>query len=226
MQSTETSGKTRKWNRKRQDIMSVAESVFAERGYESTKLEHIAEAMQMQRPSLHYYFKGKEELYDAVFGQIVDDQLQAIKKLRDVPTEELPEKIAVTWIDFAAQRPTAAHLILEQYFNNRLPATPSAIRARRLIFAEISAALERGRANGGAAIDTTFFMLLVSGMTKFWASVQQRMIQRLDYDTLSDENLEQFQRVLAGFVTDLMSGRYTTSTGQADRPAEVSAVTG
>lgn len=226
MQTTETSGKTRKWTRKRQDIMSVAERVFAERGYESTKLEHIAEAMQMQRPSLHYYFKGKEELYDAVFGQIVDDQLQAIRKLRDVSTEELPGEIAATWVDFAAQRPTAAHLILEQYFNNRLPATPSAIRARRLIFAEISEALERGRANGGAVIDATFFMLLVSGMTKFWASVQQRMIQRLDYDTLSEENLEQFRQVLAGFVTDLMSGRYAASTARADRPAEAEALTG
>lgn len=226
MQATDISRKTGKWDRKRQEIMSVAEKIFAERGYESTKLEHVAQAMQMQRPSLHYYFKGKEELYDAVFGQIVDEQLKAIQKLHDVSAEELPKAIATSWLEFAVQRPAAAQLILEQYFNNRLPPTPSAIRPRSLIFAEISNALEKVRDNGGPAIDTTFFMLLVSGLSKFWVTVRERMLKRLNYDTLCEENLAQFQKVLTGLTTDLMSGRYLVSDDRKNRPSETRILNG
>src|SRR5690606_13085959 len=103
---------------------------------------------------------------------------------------------------------------------------PSAIRPRSLIFAEISNALEKVRDNGGPAIDTTFFMLLVSGLSKFWVTVQERMLKRLNYDTLCEENLAQFQKVLTGLTTDLMSGRYLVSDDRKNRPSETRILNG
>ncbi|HUH38731.1 MAG TPA: TetR/AcrR family transcriptional regulator [Spongiibacteraceae bacterium] len=203
--------RTRKWTRRREEIIEAAEKVFAERGYEAAKLEHVAERVEMQRPSLHYYFKGKEDLYDVVIGEIVKGHLATVKEIaaRNLPPAEFLQAIANNWIEFGATRPEAARLQLEQYYNDRLPVTPSATAARRKIFAIIGDALKQHHLQSGAPLlDTVQFILLFSGLSLFWGSVRERMISRLQYDTLGGDNLEQFRRIMTGFSADLVAGRY------------------
>jgi len=53
----------RKKQERTQKLLRTAAEVFAEKGYDNTSLEDIAEKMDMRAPSLYHYVKTKEELY-------------------------------------------------------------------------------------------------------------------------------------------------------------------
>lgn len=49
------------------DILQAAEQVFSDFGYEGASMRQIAEAAGVAQALLHYHFKTKERLYEAVF---------------------------------------------------------------------------------------------------------------------------------------------------------------
>ncbi|MBR5002517.1 MAG: TetR/AcrR family transcriptional regulator [Bacteroidaceae bacterium] len=52
-------------------IIDAARSVFIERGYAETSMSEIATRAGINRPALHYYFRTKDKMFQAVFGSIV-----------------------------------------------------------------------------------------------------------------------------------------------------------
>lgn len=51
---------------KRRSIIETAAAQFSERGYHATRMQDIAEALDMQAGSLYYYFPSKEALLTAI----------------------------------------------------------------------------------------------------------------------------------------------------------------
>lgn len=52
-------------------IIEVAREVFIEKGYAETSMSEIANRVGINRPGLHYYFRTKDKMFQAVFGSIV-----------------------------------------------------------------------------------------------------------------------------------------------------------
>jgi AcrR family transcriptional regulator len=52
-------------------IIEAAKRVFVRKGYEATKMGDIAAGTGISRTSLHYYFRTKELLFEAIFGQLI-----------------------------------------------------------------------------------------------------------------------------------------------------------
>lgn len=52
-------------------IIDAARAVFIERGYAETSMSEIAARVGINRPALHYYFRTKDKMFQAVFGNIV-----------------------------------------------------------------------------------------------------------------------------------------------------------
>lgn len=52
-----------------EQILTVAEKVFAERGYRGTTIAAIAEEAELPKANVLYYFKSKEALYRTVLSQ-------------------------------------------------------------------------------------------------------------------------------------------------------------
>ena len=62
----------------RATILKAAEQVYAERGLAGARTDAIAAAAGVNKALLYYYFKSKEELYQAVVGsQVREFQQQA-----------------------------------------------------------------------------------------------------------------------------------------------------
>lgn len=64
--STTAPARTReRWDpaRRRQQLLSVAESVFAERGYQGTSVNDVASAAGVTRTLVYKYFKDTDEIY-------------------------------------------------------------------------------------------------------------------------------------------------------------------
>ena len=105
---------TSKGQRTRALILETAERVFAERGYAAARLEDVAAAVGIRRASIVYYFKDKQELYEAVEVRIYDALVAATAARlagAATPTERLLRLID-SWLDFMTSRPNVPRLIL------------------------------------------------------------------------------------------------------------------
>lgn len=51
-------------------IINIAREVFIEKGFAETSMSEIATRAGINRPTLHYYFRTKEKMYQAIFGSI------------------------------------------------------------------------------------------------------------------------------------------------------------
>jgi AcrR family transcriptional regulator len=62
--------------------MDIAESMFADRGFDGVTVKQIAEQLGIKEPSLYKHFASKEALYEAVLARGVQPLLDEIDSLR------------------------------------------------------------------------------------------------------------------------------------------------
>jgi AcrR family transcriptional regulator len=78
----------------REAILKIAQEIFSKYGYKKTTLDDIANAVRKGKSSLYYYFKSKEDLFQAVImkevellarelDKVVNRNTDPIDKLRD-----------------------------------------------------------------------------------------------------------------------------------------------
>ncbi|RHJ91771.1 TetR/AcrR family transcriptional regulator [Parabacteroides bouchesdurhonensis] len=64
-------------------IIEAAKKVFVRKGFDATKMSDIAAEVGIGRTALHYYFRTKEMLFDAIFGQLIGKLLPNIGRIVD-----------------------------------------------------------------------------------------------------------------------------------------------
>ncbi|HNU78600.1 MAG TPA: TetR/AcrR family transcriptional regulator, partial [Prolixibacteraceae bacterium] len=78
----------------RENILKIAQDIFSKYGYKKTTLDDIANAVRKGKSSLYYYFKSKEDLFQAVImkevevlarelDKVVNRNTDPVDKLRD-----------------------------------------------------------------------------------------------------------------------------------------------
>ena len=60
-------------------IIEAAKATFLKKGYKDTNMAEIAAEVGLTRPAMHYYFRTKERLFQAVFGDILMSFIPQIK---------------------------------------------------------------------------------------------------------------------------------------------------
>lgn len=74
-------------------IVGIASSVFSKFGFKKATMEDIAKAAGMGKSSLYYYFKSKEEIFEAVVkkeAQILSHELEKrVINLNDNPKDKI-----------------------------------------------------------------------------------------------------------------------------------------
>lgn len=75
-------------------IVDAARQLFIERGFVGTSMSDIASRVGINRPTLHYYFRTKERMFDAVFGGIVGTLVPRVKDIVLQPDRPIGERVA------------------------------------------------------------------------------------------------------------------------------------
>ena len=70
-------------------ILEAAQSLFAKFGYKKTTMEDIALELHKGKSSLYYYFKNKEEIFQAVIDK---EQGELVSNLKEVVGSSKPPK--------------------------------------------------------------------------------------------------------------------------------------
>lgn len=73
-----------------QQIIRAAKQVFIEKGFAETGMSDIAARVGINRSGLHYYFRTKEKMFEAVFADIVLSFIPSIHNIimQDKPVSE------------------------------------------------------------------------------------------------------------------------------------------
>lgn len=64
-------------------IIEAAKRVFVRQGYETATMSDIAREAGIGRTALHYYYRTKERLFEAIFGQLMSVLLPNIDRIME-----------------------------------------------------------------------------------------------------------------------------------------------
>ena len=103
-------------------IIETAQQLFVKNGFTDTNMSDIAAAVGINRPTLHYYFRTKDKMFQAVFGNII---LSLAPEIQGIMVQDKPisERIGRVFIVREIERDmphlisTARALELERYFH-------------------------------------------------------------------------------------------------------------
>jgi len=62
---------------RRKQLIDIGRSIFAEKGYDATSVEEIAERAEISKPIVYEHFGGKEGLYNAVLDNEIEKILES-----------------------------------------------------------------------------------------------------------------------------------------------------
>jgi len=98
-------------------ILAAAEDEFATRGFSATRLEDVAAQVGIRRASIVYYFRDKQELYDAVFASAVGGLYAEVAPILEGSGALGPriEAAVAAWVDYVTVRPALPLLLLREF---------------------------------------------------------------------------------------------------------------
>ncbi len=87
----------------RENILKIAREIFSRYGYKKTTLDDIANAVRKGKSSLYYYFKSKEDLFQAVIMkevEILGYELEIVINRNTDPVDKLRDYILTKMATF------------------------------------------------------------------------------------------------------------------------------
>ncbi len=131
----------------REEILRAATRMFAERGYDGTSIQSIAEAVGIRKPSLLYHFSSKEDLRQAVLDEVFGGWNEILPALLVAATVGEGQFDAITKeiVAYFRGNPDSARLLIREALDR-----PADMHARlasyvRPIVANLAAYIRKGQ---------------------------------------------------------------------------------
>jgi len=97
-------------------ILKAAKKVFVSRGLSGARMQDIADEAGINKALLHYYFRNKEKLFEAIFTELFTALFPRIKNIfeSDLPLFDKIERFCSEYIDYLLQYPYAPIFVLNE----------------------------------------------------------------------------------------------------------------
>ena len=101
---------------RRHQLIDVARSLFAERGYEGTSIEEIAQRANVSKPVVYEHFGGKEGLYAVVVDREMSALLEGITasltRLTNNRSRLRIERVALALLTYVEERTDGFRILI------------------------------------------------------------------------------------------------------------------
>jgi AcrR family transcriptional regulator len=99
-----------------QQILDAANSVFLRRGTAGARMQEIADEAGVNKALLHYYFRSKSRLAEAVFQRVAVRLLPPVLGVlaSDLEIEQKVEQVIAIELDVLARSPTAPAYVISE----------------------------------------------------------------------------------------------------------------
>jgi TetR/AcrR family transcriptional regulator len=102
----------------RNGILKAALDLFAERSFDGASTRVIAERAGVTQPLLNYHFAGKEELWRAAIGELLDHLRASVQErlagLRGVDEITVAKLMVRHFVEFSAANPQLHRIIMQE----------------------------------------------------------------------------------------------------------------
>jgi len=104
-----------------QRILDAAKRVFVRKGVAGAVMQDIADEANISRTSLHYYFRSKKKLFDAVFRDLFDRFLPRVNEVLNqyIPFREKLPRFVNEYLELLKENPYLPNFIMNEL--NRAP---------------------------------------------------------------------------------------------------------
>ena len=130
-------------------ILTAATDVFLKKGMEGARMQEIADEAGINKALLHYYFRSKDKLFDAIFSKIVAFAFPKIGQVlqSDLPFKTKVEQVVDTYLDLLLKHPYLPAFILKEINRDSTVFFKLVLKHgfnRKPIFDVITQAMDRG----------------------------------------------------------------------------------
>jgi TetR/AcrR family transcriptional regulator len=192
--------------RRRAAILGAAEALFAERGFDATRLE--AERVGVRRASLVYYFRDKRALYDAVLEELVGALYCEVERELSsaAPLDERVQAAVSSFVDFIAGRPSFARILLREIADGSRHDPPRLVRHTAALHALIARVQGESRSVGPRfpKADPAQIASTIVGTTVFFIAALPTLAPALDFDPLAPEQIESLKAYVRACAEPLL----------------------
>jgi AcrR family transcriptional regulator len=151
---------------RKEEILEVATRLFAERGYEGTSMNDVAERVGMRKASLFYHFATKDALYEAVLDRLVASLQAALEAIyvSSGTYEDRLDAVTETVVTVLSSHPYAARLLLREAMDWGPVIRGGQLLDRILLVLEAGAAWLRAGQEQGAFVEGDPKQLVLSSI--------------------------------------------------------------
>lgn len=104
-----------------QKIFDAATELFLEKGVDRTSVREIASKANINLALMNYYFRSKENLFDAIFSQLVKKNTKKLIKIldSDLDLEEKIRQYVGLYIDMLSENPLLVSFVMSILHRSR-----------------------------------------------------------------------------------------------------------
>lgn len=186
-------------------IKTAAKKIFARKGFSGARLQEIADEAGIGRTSLHYYYKSKNKLFDAVISEKLVEIKNRFSNL-DIHHLSLEDKLihcTRTYFSKAMSDPDLDIFLLNE-FNRRPEKMMTLIQNHQFthtVLNDFDEAIQKGEIKGSAQQHFITFL----SITFFPFAAKSMMQQMLQCD---DEDYMQYMKGREAYIVDFIHKNY------------------
>ena len=190
-------------------ILDAADAVFVRRGTDGARMQEIAEEAGVNKALLHYYYRTKDGLAQAVFRRVANAFMPAIIEIMasDLELEAKAEQVVHHYLDQFARRPYLPGYLISEITHHpgRLPPLFAAIagtQIKRRVLTKLARQIEeRVKAGTLAPIAPEQFLINIISLCVFPFAARPIIMVALGLDAKGfDRFIEQRRGTLPPFV--------------------------
>jgi TetR/AcrR family transcriptional regulator len=192
-----------------QRILDAADEVFVRRGTDGARMQEIAEGAGVNKALLHYYYRTKDRLAEAVFLRIAGKFLPAVLQTMasDLSLEVKVREVVEAYLDQFSRRPYLPGYLISEitHHPDRLPRLFGALAGKQVkerVLAKLGQQIEeRVRAGTLAPIAPEQFLVNVIALCVFPFAARPMLMVVLGLDAKAFQSfIDERRTMLPEFV--------------------------
>lgn len=185
-----------------QKILLEAEKIFAEKGFDGASISAIAEAAGISKQNLMYYFPAKQELYEKVLHDVLDDWLSGMSELArsELSAPQAVRAYIRAKLDFSRRRPAGSRVYAMEIIGGASNFARQ-IQCRVIpVLREDIAVLNRWLGSASQAVSAEHLMFIIWSSTQSYADFAAQMRLVMGVEQLSADFFAQAEDTLTRLV--------------------------
>lgn len=117
-------------------ILSIAETLFAEKGYDGTSMQEVADTASVNKALIYYHFKNKQDIIDSLFERTLNEMFELMQHsnrlLKGDSNHNETEKIS-EMVEFLEKKKKIISVMLMEALKNEKDGHISLFRCAEMI---------------------------------------------------------------------------------------------